>query len=193
MNSFVSFLICVADLRCWDHFSGSTAATGHFHFLATICFLTMFFSVFSSNITPSPSVLNYLFSQCVFACVYESCEEAEKLYLALSEWKCQEVCKRKICVFLLCRFTDLSAFCSANISMCFFVCVRKLLPQSLFLFCLFQSLRRHGCLWVWVKDKCLTLWTDLISAFLPHSLVHSFVLPSFSSSHICWIFSVFAT
>lgn len=35
--------------------------------------------------------------------------------------------------------------------------------------------------------------TDFISAFLLHSLFIAFVPPSFSSSHICWIFSVLST
>lgn len=186
----------VADPRCWDHSSSSTylsAATGHFQRLATVCFLTIFHSVLSSKITPSPLGLQlFILTVCVFACVLVSCEEAEKLYLALSEWKCQEACKRKICVSLLCRFTwSFSLLLCQYLSMFF---LRVDATTSITVFVLF--VRAQVCIGVRVcecesKTSIWVLNRFRFTVSSPFALSLLLFPLSFSSSHVCWIFSVF--
>lgn len=105
-----------------------SAATGHFHSLFAFSFFSILFLFLQND--------SRLFNLTV--CVFVSLKIAEKTISGPAEWKCQKACKRKS---LLCRFTwSFSPLLCQCLSMFLFFCclfVHMLVPQSLFLFCLF--------------------------------------------------------
>lgn len=122
LNSIVKIVINVADPRCWYHSSNSTYCICLLpQDISTACvllfsFFFFFFGFLFSFFPPqnNSKLLN------LSVCVSVSLDRAMELYPALSERKCQEACKRKICLFSV-GSPDLSAFCSASISVFFFL------------------------------------------------------------------------
>lgn len=203
LNNIVKIVINVADPRCWYHSSNSTYCICLLpQDISTACVLFFpFFFVFYSLFLP-PQNNSKLLNLSV--CVFVSLDRAVELYPALSEWKCQEACKRKICLFSV-GSPDLSAFCSASISVFFFLpvffyflfiflffylrCAHMVVPQSQFclfvprFFCVGMPVcHRESKTSVWVFERISSL------AFLLPFLFRRFC--SFSSSHIRWLLSV---
>lgn len=194
LNSIVKIVINGADPRCWYHSSNSSYCICLLpQDISTACVLFFLSILFFFPPQNNSKLLN------LSVCVFVSLDRAVELYPALSEWKCQEACKRKICLFSV-GSPDLSAFCSASISVlffpsCFFFnlffylgCAHMVVPQSQF--CLFVPrfcvgmpvCHRESKTSVWVFERISSL------AFLLPFLFRHFC--SFSSSHIHWLLSV---
>lgn len=144
-NSIVSFLINEADLRCSDHSSSSTylsAATGHLQRLATVCFLTIFYSFFLLQNNSLPLGLQlFILTERVCSCEPWGGRKAISGPIRVENVK--KRCKRKICVSLLRRFTwSFSLLHCQYLSMvflffCFIVRAHASSSITVFLFCLF--------------------------------------------------------
>lgn len=159
----------------------------HFLFSETQLFLLFFnhilFCFFLKNSSLPIGLQLFSLAVCTVAWLLVSCEEAEKLYLALSEWKCQEVCERKICLSLLsgfswsfspllCQYPSVGFFSS----LFFYLCI-DLSSSSLVLFVWLFVLRRRECLCV--NYKCLTAFKKISFCLSSSALFHCFCTPIF--------------